>query len=514
MKRLLLTMCFCVLLGSNIASAERILFIPLDNRPVCKDYVLDSFQKVGVDLVLPPEKMLPSGRQNGDVDGMLKWLEDNGNSADAVVVATDTLIYGGLVGSRTHHIPLSELEKRVTRFIKIVDKIGGKTYAYSTIMRTPYMSTGRVEPPYYAKFGPQIFRWSALWDMAEVKELTKKERVEFVDLNTYIPPEYRRDWQDRRDKNLAIHQKMLEAITHDRFAYFVLGKDDTAEYSASHRDARRLKPQTEKLKEYKFSHFVGADQLGMLLAVRAHNEFYGKLPLVYVEYNHGFGKATVPGYEDSNIGNTVRGHIWAVGGIPIPTRDNADLVLLVNTPFSGKTLEAGDNKKNIAKKNFNRTRYFIDLVEKNIKDKSVAVADIAFSNGADNALVERLFEKNLALELTAYAGWNTASNTVGYALAQGLLAKEMSREDKNDTLLLRYTDDWAYQANVRSQTYKETIAPKGYNTQDLGKNTAAVQEAVQKNLRTFMKKYYKQSDRINATLPWERTFEVDVKLTK
>ena len=57
------------------AAAEKILFIPLDNRPVSLAYTVDSFRKAGVQVVTPPEKFLASDRQNGDPDKLAQWLD-------------------------------------------------------------------------------------------------------------------------------------------------------------------------------------------------------------------------------------------------------------------------------------------------------------------------------------------------------------------------------------------------------------------------------------------------------
>ena len=51
--------------------------------------------------------------------------------------------------------------------------------------------------------------------------------------------------------------------------------------------------------------------------------------------------------------------------------------------------------------------------------------------------------------LAAYNGWNTASNSVGYGLSQGVLAKYMTPAAHRDMLTTQYLDNWAYQANVR-----------------------------------------------------------------
>ena len=65
---------------------------------------------------------------------------------------------------------------------------------------------------------------------------------------------------------------------------------------------------------------------------------------------------------------------------------------------------------------------------------NVSIADIAFNNGADNTLVSAMYKRDMLYKIGAYNGWNTASNTVGYAIAQGLLLQSMSPEGHRDML--------------------------------------------------------------------------------
>ena len=131
----------------------------------------------------------------------------------------------------------------------------------------------------------------------------------------------------------------------------------------------------------------------------------------------------------------------------------ADYVLLVNTPYNGRTLEASDAKNNgVADKN---TKAFADKVQSYIEHgKKVIISDSAYGNGADNALVKELFRRGLAYQVAAYGGWNTSGNTLGFALAQGMESPYYTGNAAQDLLTERYLDDWAYQANARMDVYQ------------------------------------------------------------
>ncbi len=58
----------------------------------------------------------------------------------------------------------------------------------------------------------------------------------------------------------------------------------------------------------------------------------------------------------------------------------------------------------------------------------IALADVAFVNGADLFLGRQLIQTGLAPRLLAYAGWNTAGNTLGTVLAHAVLHLLMLRQ--------------------------------------------------------------------------------------
>ena len=152
-----------------------ILYVPLDNRPVNTTYVEQTLAGAGCKVIMPPEKFIASNIENAKPDRLMDWLFTKAPKADAAVISTDSLIYGGLVASRTHQQSLAALKERVAKFNELERVLPIKLYAFSTIMRTPRASQGRVEPEYYAEFGPKIFEISELIDKND-KELYPSER--------------------------------------------------------------------------------------------------------------------------------------------------------------------------------------------------------------------------------------------------------------------------------------------------------------------------------------------------
>lgn len=493
-----------------VKSRGTMVYVPMDTRPVCKDYTVATMKAAGWDVLVPPEELLSSADRDGQPDKLLEWLEQNTPKAVAVVASADALIYGGLVDSRTHHIEPSVLQSRVERLLSLKKKVHSPDiYVFVTIMRSPKASAAPVEPVYYQEWGGKLFRHGALRDKVELQGLSRKENKELQELNRTIPRNVIADYYDRRRTNIRTSELLLHGIESDSFNYLLVGRDDTNPLSQAHKEARYMSSLVSNFSNSKIRFFSGADQLGLVLLTQAANRLTFTTPLVYTEFGNGKGGETVPTYEDDTVAESARQHIFAAGAFPSKNAATADYVLLVNTPYNGKTLEASDTKNNgVADKN---TKAFADKVQSYIeRGKKVIVSDSAYGNGADNALVKELFRRGLAYQVAAYGGWNTSGNTLGFALSQGMESPFYEGNAAKDLLTVRYLDDWAYQANARMDVYQHVIWPKqmpnsGFTPEQKRIAEAAIKESITKVAEPVMGSVAKEYD---FKLPWSRMFEV------
>lgn len=500
---------------TNIVFADankKIIYIPLDNRPVSLDYVVQTINFAGENLIIPPESLLSNNNNPGNPDALMHWLIQNCTRADYAVISTDSLIYGGLVASRTHLEPLSVLLKRA-QALNIITKTNPnlKIYAFSTLMRTPRSSNKFIEPPYYEYYGPDIFRLTALLDKESTQELTVLEQAEKSNLLALIPEEHLADWFSRRKKNLAVHNYLLDLYTNKVFHYYTIGKDDNAPFSQTHFEARQLLKTLPANIPPNFKIIAGVDQLGLMLLTRAINQHKKFTPAIFLHYTEGAGATTLPAYSDQRLYSSIEDQISLVNGLQTYAVADADLTLIVNTPYDGITLDASNlNNTLVASaatlKLVEKTKYYLSL------NKKIALADVAFANGADNSLLFELNKAHLCPYLNAYSGWNTADNSIGYALAQGLLANNMSSEQKLILLRTRLTDDWLYQANIRPKIVSRFFKKTPYEQYNLGAETDKINSLIWEEL------YYKTNDysifkgfRFKTTLPWQRLFEINIQ---
>ena len=500
---------------------EKVLYIPHDSRPIVNKQTIEILEKAGWVVVSPPVELLGNRENLGDPDLLWDWLNQNAKKdITAAVISSDSLLYGSLVGSRKHDYSGDEVLARADLFVefrKRHKKI--PLYVFGSVMRTPRtgLASGYEEPDYYRYYGTNIFRLTELMDKQELEGLTPREIKEFNFLQRLIPQKALEDWMGRREKNFDANKKLIDYARDKTFDYLLLGRDDNAPFSQTHNEGRKLVEYGRGLGGDKYITTAGIDEIGLVLLARAVNKQANASPKIFVKYNWGHGGQTIPSYSDETIDNSINSAIQATGSTLINDENRADFILAVNTNPDGETFEA-DNAINDGKIR-EGTKFFVDTVAEYVDGgRKVIVADIAFANGSDNALMNQLRRRGLLFKIQAYSGWNTPTNSSGFALGTGILSSRMKDNAVDELLLRRYLDDWAYQANVRAVGASqlnwmdgdgryEFLNDKRGSAED---NCAAlIADFAQRNLPKFT-----GNDNIRVRFPWNRMFEADISFGK
>lgn len=505
-------------------SRGKILFVPHDGRPISNRQTADVVRHLGYEVVVPPQELLGDRDHLGNPEALWDWVEQNAPQVDSAVVSADSLIYGSLVGSRKHGYTREQVLARAERFAEL-RQANPKLplYVFGSIMRTPSCgaNAGSEEPDYYMQYGDKIFRYTALSDRQDTNGLTEAEKKERAALEKAIPAEYLQDWLGRRVKNFAVNQRLLQLIKAGTFDYLILGKDDNAPLSQTHMESRQLAKYSEGLPPTRCQLMTGIDEMGMLLLTRAVNKLEHQKPFVFARYNEGVGAAAVPAYSDMPIGKSVQEAVTAAGGILVSRPDRASVVLLVNTNQDGRTFDIGSDDPESKAMTSTHLRagmqYFADMVKEYLEaGYPVAIADVAFANGSDNALMAVLRNRGQLFKLRAYAGWNTATNSSGFVIGEGMLAERMTDDARDQLLLNRYLEDWGYQANVREVIMDQVDWLRGSGTYA---SMDAMRPGIEARATMFLRAFasinlppFAGLQDLYLTFPWNRGFEADIRL--
>lgn len=521
-KKLVLGICLVVCLV-NIFNVEKvfakdekkvILYVPQDDRPISSDQTAQVIRSMGYTVEMPPKDLLGDRDKAGRPEEINRWLVENGGKDKVAVISSDAMIYGSLVASRKHHIPKDLLLRRVKNIEKLHDTHPKMPiYVFSSIMRTPKdgASSGTEEPEYYVKYGQAIANYTKI-DNADTSGLNESYQVT---LREGVPEAALKDWLSRRRTNLEVNKQLINLVKNNDVVYMATGKDDNSKLSQTHRESNELREYANSLglKNNRFQVLTGLDEVGLLVLTRAVNELENYKPYVYIKYASGYGGATVPTYSDESIDDTLTSQITAIGGIRTYDLKKADLVMFINTNRSGWTYDA-NTPVNTLQPRYN-TMDFVEDIESFVNaGYHVAVGDIAFANGADNALMKQLQDRDLLDKLYGYAGWNTATNSTGFALGMGIVGNQISQDKRNELLLTRYLDDWVYQANVRQSvnSYLNLLPGSGDYLTIGDTKRPYIEEYGTKLMRSFVSdnlNLFNEAVNVSITMPWNRIFEAN-----
>ena len=504
---------------------KTIIFVPHDNRPISFEQTADNIRDLGYEVLTPPENLLGNREHpEGNPEALAKWVINNAKKADAAVISSDSMVYGSLVASRKHNLTDDIVTNRVNNFKLIHDANPNmKLFVFGSIMRTPQTgaASGSEDASYYAQYGTDIARYTALTDKQEQGQLTRKDKQMLKHYEANIPKAALDDWLSRRSANFLVSKSLIDLTKDDYINYLALGCDDNAKYSQTNKERRALDAYGNTLGKQKYQSVAGIDEIGFILLMRAVNNMQGDIPFVSTHYAPGTGADTIPAYSNEPIKDSIATHIQMAGGMQVNSDKRADLVFMVNTNFDGTTGAAND-LNNTYEPNQNVID-FVAMVDKAVKaGKKVGIGDITFGNGSDNSLMKLLSDEQLLDKLNAYSGWNTPTNSTGYALAMGMGANYTDRDGILKMLEVRYLDDWLYQANIRQIVANRLNSMHGEGDYgDTKTRTIEAELLATELLRKMIDQYHLadfagQSYVANAKIrfPWQRMFEADIVLPK
>ncbi|HAR62183.1 MAG: hypothetical protein DKM50_03390 [Candidatus Margulisiibacteriota bacterium] len=451
-------------------------FIPLDDRPVSLQQSVMLAQMAGYEVMLPPIQLLGHRMISGNPDAILKWFFENVSSVDGWVISLDMLAYGGLVASReiTEDLALILLRLQRLALIKI---------AYPTIPLYAFQSIRRLSTT--VKSSDDLEKW----------EISHRTGV----------------LSDLRTRNHKVNLYSLEQLSKKIFDFVLLLQED-ANLDGPHQEEHKI--LQEYIKEKGISQntciTTGTDEGSAVLMSRLMCDLSKIKPKVYVLFSSENGSRRVALYEDRCICDTVRGQIRAIGCDTCLDLESADFVLAVWCPdhpgidlmFSKPFMP---NEQDIS--------VFLDKINILIEEKyPLVIADLAYSNGSDKDFCDKLSTHIEISGLAGYAAWNTAANSVGHALAQGVLSLNNKR-----FLALRFLEDWGYQSEIRP-VLNEVLKTNGYDIWNLTpEQVNSAEDFLNKAMREWQRKklgnqFGAELSNIRFNLPWQRTFEVEVTI--
>ncbi len=441
----------------------------------------------------------------GDPEGLYRWLtSDATKGADAFVLSSDMMVYGGLVASRIPGVPAWLGYSRL-RFMTALraSRPNALFYGFGTVMRLA--PTGVPAIGDAASFFAAGKAYELITQYANDPNPALGQRIGPI-LDTYVAT---------RRRNLDVDLFALQLTAEGGFDRFVLGQDDAGPHGLHIDDLAAL----ERARTHYGSGLVqrtsiepGADELAMIMEANAFAARVNWVPRFSVTWSQPGGAAMEDSIEYAPFEKIVDEVIRSSGGNVVSNDPDIELFVRVRDT------------------NAEQEKTFADRIASDVQaGKLVTVVDLTFFGAPleeQRTLVEDLIARKVAGRLAGFASWNTAANSLGTAIPASIAVGvgqrlgTFNKVELADFLLDRYIDDYAFHDFVRPALNDELTkdgVDHTYLLPDVAARTASENRALlwphAVDLLDAIFPDYRDGG-LTITLPWDRTFEteIDVRL--
>ena len=502
----------------------RIGFVPLDDRPCTKDFPNRIARIAQAEVLLPPIESLGSFLNSGQPSKIEEWLVHVAPNLDYLILSIDMLTYGGLIGSRTPQISKEKAFEHLSVLQKLKElnpKL--KIYAWNVLMRISIT----VHDDQTAQYWEQMNRFSVLWAKAQEDALTEQEKAIFSTLQHEIPAVVRETYFQARRRNHQVNLHAISLVETGILDTLILCQEDAHSIGPHKLEQRILlqKINPEDLNTKIFLH-PGADESGLNLMARAFCHHYKQMPSIDFAFFPEQARYSVPIFEDIPLGKSVISQSLACG-LKVQ-KENPQLVAAVYGPTTTtEDLSVWQHREEQPVETSVFEELWAKITTSLQRETQTILCDVFIPNGSDPGLLQFLQGKDTSL-LASYAGWNTAGNTIGTALAHGTIYSLAQTEGilnqaaQLEFMIERLIDDYAYQKLIREELGKLILQNPHWGTRhQLSKEgweylNSVVETRLQSWADTYLSQYNLPSVVVQAKLPWPRIFEVyvQVKLRK
>ncbi|RWZ54432.1 DUF4127 family protein [Halobacillus fulvus] len=495
---------------------KKIALLPVDGRPVTRELPIELGQLAGWDIYAPEPEELGFLKKPANTSDLKDWLSRLAEDVDGFVLSIDMLLYGGLVPSRMHPYTKQELLGHLSILREWKDAFPTLSLmAFSSTMRLSNNNYNEEEKEYWKDYGTDL--WSLSYHAHRYERLNQDEDRKLAEeMESKIPADIVKDYKATRAINFSVNLELMKYVEEGVLDHLVFPQDDTSEYGWNISEQEQLKKRArERMIGDSVFIYPGADEVASTLMTRMIFRMEGEaLPTFFPVYSGMTGALSTAMYEDRPLLESVKGQLTAVGSRTEDDMQEADIVLGVNVPGQEQGDLALGIRLHLVDSNHRNVDEWLSRLQAYQARKPIAVADVAYANGADPILFPGLLSQLEWKKWLGFAAWNTAGNTLGTVVSQaslmwlaekrGLQVEELRQKQ----LILRMLDDYIYQTIVRKegravlqeeteQTLQEWVTP-------LFKKHAAV----------FLQSYAPDWNVADVYYPWERTFEIGMKLEK
>ncbi|MET3505832.1 DUF4127 family protein [Halalkalibacter oceani] len=414
----------------------RILYVPLDDRPVNTDDVIMQGKSAGIEVITPntasirnrlDSQLLACGSSVtstysptfGDPANIRQFIVNHADSVDGFIISIDMLVYGGLIGSRrlrpTSGGTYPHYDSTVTGLLDTLKQIKQRyphkpIYVLDTVMRlatTPFVESETQD---------------SYTESRSFMQQTRKTETEFEPiLNGYDlrpdgtafgdPVHFNKEqyYHARRHK-FKTNRYVLEQLAKQQVIDFLaIGVDDASTEGVQMNEINWIEARinewldgTNGQNRERAIILPDADGLGHCLLARMvnHLQHGSSTPRFQTRYYGPHGSTIINPYEYMNIEDNIRHHVEITGGDYV-TSGPYDIEIISIT----SSAEADNAARRMA--------------ANGKKQLPTIVIDFVGAGPADPTVTHSLLATPFTGRILGYSGWNTAGNKIGIAVGMG-----------------------------------------------------------------------------------------------
>lgn len=510
---------------------EKILLVPLDGRPPCRQFVVDMGRIAGYEVTVPPSDIQDYYSLPGDTAAIKNWIRDNLEGSHALILSMDQLLYGGLLAAREKDASEGEISS-LLEFLEELHKSHPDIpiYAFSILPRLTPQDT---IDGYYER--RHLMEYSRL--MGKKTEGIPVEEDTLEELKGKISQESMAKYLSHFHENTAFNKKLIQLAKRGILTRLILGQDDGEAYGIPNIEKAALHRYLKEngIPEEKVFLTHGADEIALTLLAEIRTRETGFHPRIFLGYNDASSKDRIMPYMAVSTGETAEEKLRMLGALPVGSPEEADFTLFISTNDSDADTLGSRSQSLDFLRHLEELRH------------PVALVDLSKHFQKAELLLPLLIREDYPINsLIAYAGWNTTSNSIGTALAQGILftGEKKRKKSLQDTLCLyasnltflqnRILEDSFYLKDV-IDSVNASLIKEGYtNTADLDLErnfrwaNAMLQHAMGERIASYREtKAFRQPIPVSApdgetririrhlsadlSYPWPRTFEIHLE---
>lgn len=496
-----------------------VILVPLDSRPVNTDLPAQLAAIAGISVTMPNQESLDQFLAPGKSQALFSWLAGRNESGYGVTILhINELLFGGLLHSResAQYLDAAVKLQSLHDYLLRRERLSGNELILVYILPRLLPSQYDEDMWVYEKELPALSQLKHRQALEPGNaDLAEQIRV----LEGSIPREIKQRYELVYTEAFNTGLSLLDWLDRGLADEVVIGLDDSAEYGFSVKAFRDLKSRAAQSNQGRAYFLHGADELTPLIIARHCLDYGGGSESFALRYLSEEGVEALLPYEALPLADNFREKAAYLYDGKSRGSGKQKYIYL----FTDQNAHAEELKETWRKLRADRARFSGALL---------GLADVAKPNGAWTPLIENAGPDRVYDYVDAYAGWNTAGNSLGSVMAHLLYweyAQSFSGQERKDAVFrhkslqkLRIIDDYFFQSIVRQELIGWTVE-EGFPYLTFGSRWMEANDMLQDMMEKALMPWPKlkpptspgQSGQplYQFRFPWPRSFEIRVSVS-